>query len=267
MVPFRPLPRPFALVAGLLAGVLLVTAGDADAQRRRRRRRPPSPPAAEAPATPPEAPADGPEQDLGDDAPSDVRADPTLDPSLPPGGAELAPLREELADVLDQLVQTRGRITALGQQLFRTKVRLRVENHARDRQSLARLTLVLDGDPVFEVAQGSGAEELTRARREVYEGFAAPGPHVLRVEVEQRAQDDRDVRYILRDTYRFEARRRRRTDVVVILEDDSNLAESYADDGAGHFDVRTKVRIRTDRLPSSPGGGGDDGSPAEGDDG
>lgn len=242
------------LVALALVLVFTVPSADAQRRRRRRRRRPPTPPPA-APAETPETPEEGGEEGAAEEAPeasapeAEVAAtpEPPAEPTPPetPESApppDLSPLRSELATLMDELVQTRARVAVLGRQLFETKVRVRVENRADD-AILSTFSLSLDGAPVFVMSDRLGDEGAL-----VFEGFAAPGPHELTVEAEQRTRADADYRYLQTDRYRFEVVQGQMTDVVIILDDDSDIGEDFADDGEGEYDVRTRVRVATRPL-------------------
>ena len=250
-----------------LAALLLVAllADVADAQRRRRRRRRRQPPAetaqpaegpdagtADAGAEPPEGepvqgaggepaegtPAAGPDGTEPEEVPEPV--DP-VDEAAPL--EDLSPLRSDLATLMDELVQVRSRIAVLGRQLFETQVRLRVENRAGDDQIVARLVLRLDGDPVHRGEEDPGGEG-----RQLHQGFAAPGPHELTVEVEMRSRADDEYRYSTTSRFRFQVVRGKLTEVIVTLDDDSDIAEDFADDGEGEYDVNVRVRVATREL-------------------
>lgn len=154
---------------------------------------------------------------------------------------DLAPLRTELAAVMDELVQARARVGILGKTLFKTRVRVTVQNLTQDTQRLGRIVLKLDGAPVF-----SGGADAVKGDEEnqVFEGFAAPGPHTLVLEVEQIGRDDDEYRYSLRESYRFVLPRERSTVLRLILDDDSDMAEDFADDEEGEYDVRTRLEVR-----------------------
>lgn len=157
-------------------------------------------------------------------------------------GPDLGPLRQEYTSIMDDLVQVRSRMAVLGRQLFRTKVRVKVHNRA-DEQSLSRISVKLDGAPVFR------ADALaTEDQKQVFEGFAAPGPHRITIEAEQRSRENDDYRYELRDTYRFEVLRGKMTVILVVLDDDSDIGEDFPDDEEGEYDVRTRVRVATRSL-------------------
>ena len=265
--------RVLAVTAVVLIGVFLADAA-ADAQRRRRRRRPePQPteqtpppsedPVAENPfdaagttaspqatsdetAPPAQSPTDvaeapEPEGEAAASTPAEAEEAPT---DFAPLGPDLAPLRAEFTSIMDELVNVRSRMAVLGRQLFRTKVRVLVQNRAGDDNTLARLVVALDGAPVH---RGDGSS-LGEDAKQVFEGFAAPGPHVLSVEVEQRQRANDDYRYTVRDSFRIQVQRDRRTDVTIILDDDSDMGEDFEDDGEAEYDVSTRVRVETREL-------------------
>ncbi len=264
-----------ALVAVFLALFFVVlTAAEADAQRRRRRRR--RPPPQETQQAEGQRGAEGDASADGGDADGEVGSDGEGETELPPAefeggddadgeagasthdegetegapvyeeeeGPDLGPIREEFTTIMDELVQVRSRVAVLGRQLFRTRMRVIVQNRAGDDHTLAKLVLKLDGAPIF---QGEG-NEVPEDGAQVFDGFAAPGPHVMTVEVEQRARANDEYRYELRDTYRFQVIRNRLIEVEIVLDDDSDIAEDFADDEEGEFDVRTRMRVATRAL-------------------
>lgn len=239
----------------LLVGVLiaLAVADSAEAQRRRGRRgRAASPAAPQAPIVaesedeeaaeaPVEQPTSAPTPSETPREPSEPVSEPSVE-AVPPM-PDLGPVREELSTVMDDLVRARSRMAILGKQLFRTRVRIVVHNRATRRQTLARLSVSLDDDPVYRTE----TESLSSAQR-VFEGFAAPGPHAVTVELEQRGRDGEAFRYELRDTYRIDVPRDRLTEIVVVLDDGSDMASDFPSDGEGEYDVRTRVRVATRKL-------------------
>jgi hypothetical protein len=149
---------------------------------------------------------------------------------------------------MDDMVNARQLVATLGEELFQTRVVITVQDRAGDDQTLATFALELDGAPVFHT---DGEIEGGSEGRQVYEGALAPGPHVLTVASEQRAREDAEYRYVQRDTYRFIVVRDRRTEIGIVLEDDSDIARQFPHDGEGRYDVHTRVRVAT-RMLSAP---------------
>jgi hypothetical protein len=190
-----------------------------------------------APSAKPEPPAVPPASSIesGDTAPPPDTAQPD---------AEVASLQQELAQVMDDLVQARARVALLGKSLFKTRVRVQLDNRAAPDQIAARIALFLDGAPIWS---GDGAA-VRDEKQILFDGVAAPGPHVLGLEIEQRAREDDAYRYMLRDNYHFSVLRERRTDLKLVLDDDSDIAEDFKDDDEGRYDVRTKLEVRAAAL-------------------
>jgi hypothetical protein len=216
----------------------------------------PSPvPEPERPAEPsasaaPDVSASAPSADPGGSSvPAPASAPSSAEPAQAPAqtaedDAELAALRQELAQVMDDLVQARARVALLGKSLFKTSVRVRVDNRAAPDQVAGKVGLWLDGAPIWS-GEGSG---LRAASQVLFEGGAAPGPHVLSVEIEQRARGDDAYRYTLHDSFHFTLLRERRTDLELVLDDDSDIADEFVDDQEGEYDVRTRLHVRAAAL-------------------
>jgi hypothetical protein len=228
-----------ARMAWLFAiAVLLGGSATAHAQRKRP---PPAPPQAEPAAPPAAAPAAAPPAAPAAASPGSAPQAAAPEPAPKPDDpAEVADLQQELARLMDDLVQARARVAVLGKALFHTKVRVRIDASDAEDQVLGKVALRLDGAPIFS---GEGAS-LGDPERPLFEGFAAPGPHVLEVEIEQRARADETYRYTLRESYRFEVVGERRTDLRLWFEDDSDIAEDFRDDRSGEYDVRTRLQVR-----------------------
>lgn len=249
-------------VATLLAVALLASPVDAQRRRRAPRRQTtttePVAPEVEEPVEEPTEPATAPPVTPPPVAPPVTPPPPaaqvTPETSVPTSTApvdpgpvppDLSPLRAEYTSVMDDMVSARQLVSTLGEELFRTRVVVTVQDRAGDDQSLARFALSLDGAPIFrtETEIEGGAEG-----RQVYEGALAPGPHVLTVETEQRASADPEYRYVQHDTYRFIVVRDRRTELTIVLEDDSDIAQQFTQGGEGRYDVHTRIRVATRAL-------------------
>jgi hypothetical protein len=156
---------------------------------------------------------------------------------------EARAVREDLSGVMDALVSARARAALLGKSLFKTRIRVLLENDAADDQALGKVALFLDGNPIF---RGEGSA-LNPEGAKLFEGYAAPGPHVLTVEVEQRARADDGYSYTQTSALRFTVLREKLTALKLVLDDDSDIAEDFKDDEEGEYDVR--LRLEVEALP------------------
>jgi hypothetical protein len=157
---------------------------------------------------------------------------------------QLAALRSDVAELIDDMVQARARAALLGKTLFKTRVALFVQNLAAPDPVLVKISLTLDGAPIF---RGDGSALRGDEARQVFEGFVAPGPHVLTAELEQRSQRDAAYGYTLHDSYKFQAPRDKQSELTLQLDDDSDL-KTDKDTVRGEYDVRVKLRVRTKDL-------------------
>jgi hypothetical protein len=246
-----------AHVHGAWLGLLLVVEGGAHAKPKptRRASRPAVVTEAEpAPAEPlavPEpagvAPVEEPVPAVATDSAPAEPPPPAAEVAAPPAAApstheKTTTLRAEVGALMEDLVAARAKAAILGKALFKTRVIVRVQNLAGTDAVLGRLVVSLDGAAVF---RGDGSALQGEEAKQVFEGFVAPGPHTLTVEFEQRARGDDAFGYSLRQSYRVSAPREKESDLLVILDDDSSMAEDFPDDGEGEYDVRARLRQTT----------------------
>lgn len=245
-----------AWVVVFVAGWLVSAALPAEARPKRKNSAPAASAAERTPApepslASPEAEADAPEPEPAPvsitpapEPPPKAAAEATPAPVASADSEQVASLSSELTTLMDDLVQARARAAVVGKTLFKTLIRVSVQNLAEDEASLARLVLKLDGAPIY---RGDGSSLRGDESRKVFEGFVAPGPHVLSAEVEQNSRDDSAYGYSLRETYRFQALRDKRNELELVLSDDSDVTNEPGDQD-GEYDVRTRLRVRTKEL-------------------
>ncbi|HKU42367.1 MAG TPA: hypothetical protein VJR89_29615 [Polyangiales bacterium] len=196
-------------------------------------------PKAEAPEPPPSAAEPAP---VLETKPQPAAAEPDAEQPPAVDSEQLASLQTELGTLMDDLVQARTRAGLIGKTLFKTLIRVHVQNLAGDDTTLAKIVLKLDGAPIF---RGDGASMRGDEERQVFEGFIAPGPHVLTAELEQNSRDDQAYGYSLRESYKFQALRDKRNELSLTLRDSSDMASEFPDDQDGEYDIRMRLRART----------------------
>lgn len=158
---------------------------------------------------------------------------------------QVSGLQTELSTLMDDLVQARTRAALIGKTLFKTVTRVYVQNLSGDDATLAKIVLKLDGAPIF---RGDAAALRTDESRQVFEGFIAPGPHVLTAEIELNSRNDAAYGYSTRESYKFQALRDKRNELSLQLRDSSDIASEFPDDQDGEYDVRMRLRVRTKEL-------------------
>lgn len=244
---------------GLLVTALVGLSSHALAKPKTRRSEPQPPPAASPRTTEPESapidadskPSSAPEAD--EPKPAALSVTPAAESAEKPKQSEplaadaeqVSGLQTELSALMDELVQARTRAALLGKTLFKTVTRVYLQNLAGDDAVLSKAVLKLDGAPIF---RGDSAAIRGDESRQVFEGFIAPGPHVLTAEIEVSSRTDAAYGYSLRESYKFQALRDKRNELSLVLRDDSDVASEFPDDQDGEYDVRVRLRVRTKEL-------------------
>lgn len=169
---------------------------------------------------------------------------PNPEPAAADSG-KLAELRADVASLVDDMVDARARVALLGKTLFKTQLRVKIQNLAAPDPVLGKVVLKLDGAPIYH---GDGTALSGDDAHQVFQGFIAPGAHVLAAELEQSSKRDSAYGYSLHESYRFQVVRDKRSELTLIVDDDSDLADDFPDDAEGEYDVRMKLRVRTKNL-------------------
>jgi len=158
--------------------------------------------------------------------------------------AELDQLEQELASVMDELVQARARAGVMARGLFQTELSVEVVRRA-DEQRLAHLTLTLDGVPVHD----SDGAALARDSATLFTGYVAPGIHELGIELVENDKTSATFGYTRSERYRIELKKGRSTRVELVLHDDSDMAEEAAEGDHGEYQLDTTVRVSSKPHP------------------
>jgi hypothetical protein len=167
-----------SLLAPLLAIALV---GTAAAQTKK-----PSPAPAPAPA-PASAPTASPTPTATPSAPPAPAPAPSATPPPPPGAtADVDALRQEYLALRDELFQSRARAATVASAIYSTKVSIKLAYGTGRFYNVTRAVVRLDGASVFDDTEGTIAND--DAVR--FEGWIAPGRHVLSVRVEATGKDD-----------------------------------------------------------------------------
>jgi len=182
---------------------------------------------------------------LAEDAPPSVAAEQTTAEQAAPKTsaaadhtAALDQLEQELASVMDELVQARARAGVIARGLFQTELSVEVVRRADD-QRLAHVTLTLDGVPVHD----SDGAALGRDSATLFSGYVAPGFHELGIELAENAKESASFGYTRNERYRIEVKKGRSTTVQLVLRDDSDMAEEAADGDHGEYQLDSTVRV------------------------
>jgi hypothetical protein len=147
-----------------------------------------------------------------------------------------APSTPQLDALLSRVAALRSRIAAIASAMFSSKLRIEVRAEGESVR-LESLHVSLDGGVVYTAPPRSGFEQA----EVVYEHPVAPGQHVVAILVERH--DTRNPQFSTWQESRF---------VVLVpekkllwtrfeLEDNSSMAEDFAEDNEGQYQLRVKL--------------------------
>jgi hypothetical protein len=189
---------------------------------------------------------------------SDTKIDDKPPPSVKgAGGPNLSPLNPEPAEspkaspaagpeALDKLIADiatlRARVAALTTSLFSSKLKVFVHTDGDDAR-VQTFVVTLDDGVVFKGDPGFFAED----EKVVYEHAVAPGSHVIGIEIER--QDTRGAQYRTWQTNRFaiQVPERQVLEAIVVVEDDSDMADDFPDDQDGKYELGVRLRAKVVR--------------------
>lgn len=156
---------------------------------------------------------------------------------LPPSAPKASP--EVLDKLMADIATLRGRVAALTTSLFSSKLRVSVRTTGDDAKIMS-FVVTLDEGVVFRGSPGFVAED----EKIVYEHAAAPGSHVIGIEVER--QDVRGASYRTWQVSRFaiQVPERKTLEAAVRVEDDSDMADDFPDDQDGEYELGVRLRAK-----------------------
>jgi len=255
-------PTPVVLLTALAMAALLAAPGPADAQVRRHpapARAPSAPPRPSAPTASTE-PATGerPEASATDATRPGTAAEPgSADPAATkPGTTEPAPstdvdaLRQEYLKLRDQLFRSRARAAAVAGALYSSKLRVQLDYASARFYTVTRATVRLDGANVYDDAQGAIAAD--RAPR--WEGFVAPGRHMVTVRIEATGKDDRRFATALETSFTVQAPAGKDLMVRCAARDEGDMAYQWQRSEHGSYRLRLDVAVESARREERRGG-------------
>jgi hypothetical protein len=213
----------------------------------------PAAPAAAAAADPApaaEAPAAG--EGAPPKAADDLGARPT--PAVDTKGSKISPLTPapnefpgrllptpstELDRLLGDIATLRGRVAALTTTLFKSRLRVVIEERGAEAR-IEALSVNLDDGVVFAAPERFSAED----ERVVYEHAVAPGQHVLGLDIERYDLRGRNFRTWQSSRFSVAVPEGKTVEAHFVLEDSSDMAVDFPDDQDGEYELDVRLRAR-----------------------
>ncbi len=153
-----------------------------------------------------------------------------------------APGPEALDKLISDIATLRARVAALTTSLFSSKLKVYVHTDGDDAR-VQTFVVTLDDGVVFKGDPGFVAED----EKVVYEHAVAPGSHVIGIEIER--QDTRGAQFRTWQTNRFaiQVPERQVLEAIVVVEDDSDMADDFPDDQDGKYELGIRLRAKVVR--------------------
>lgn len=188
------------------------------------------------PAQPPED--DAPAEEPGGDPAGDKTATPAPEGEAAPT-ADLETLRKRYRELRDRLFRSRARVNTVASELYSTKIRIHLDYAGTRFYSVNRALIRLDGSRVFEDVNGVVADD--RASR--FEGYVAPGRHVVGIRVEATAKEDDRFRSIIEDTFTVEAPERSVLVIRARAKDSGDIPYKWSRKKRGSYKLHLDVKV------------------------
>jgi hypothetical protein len=164
-------------------------------------------------------------------------------------GADVDALRQEYLKLRDELFASRARAATVASAMYSTKITLKLTYTSGRFYNVRRATVRLDGANVYDDTDGKIAgDDAVR-----FEGFVAPGRHLVTVRVEAAGKDDDRFTSATETTAVVVAPAAKDVIVAARASDGGDLPYAWKSKEAGTYDLRIAIDVKT--AARADGGG------------
>jgi len=160
-------------------------------------------------------------------------------------------LRKEYMRLRDKLFRSRARAAAVGDAMYTTKLTVLLRWDAGRFYSVSRATVRLDGSNVYDDVQGSIATD--QAPR--FEGFVAPGRHVISVRIEAEGKEDDRFASTIENTFTIQAPAGKAIVVDVTAKDSGDIPYKWEKKGKGSYKLHLDANVTSKKREGRTGPG------------
>lgn len=189
-------------------------------------------------------------------SPAPATATGAADAAASPDEAAVAPdeeildinaLRQEYLRLRDQLFRSRARAAAVASTLYSTKLKVELAYESGRHYTVTRASIRLDGANIFDDTSGAIAND----RNPRFEGFVAPGRHVLSFRIEATGKDDERFTTVTENTVVIQAPNGKDVEVSARAKDDGDIAYAWQREEKGSFALRLDIKVRSIKRAGS----------------
>lgn len=213
--------------------------------------------AATPPSTPPAAPAAA-ASGSGDAATGTGETTTGIGTGTATGSSEQADtssldidtLRKEYLSLQGELFRSRARAAAVASAMYSSRLRIQLDYGTGRFYTVTRATVRLDGANVYDDSQGTVAQD--HAPR--FEGYVAPGRHVVAVRLEATGKDDQRFTTTTESSFVVEAPAGQELTIACKASDDGDIAYAWQRKSKGSYRLHLDVNVDAHKMEAHAGG-------------
>lgn len=159
-------------------------------------------------------------------------------------------LRKEYEGIRERLFTSRARAAVVGDALYSSQLRIHLKHASGRFWAVRRATIRLDGANVYDDTQGAiVGDDAPR-----FEGFVAPGRHVVTIRIEAVSRDDDRITTTTEDSFTIDVPQKKLVLVRAKAADDGDMGWSWKRKAKGSYALRLDVRVEA-REPAGAAAG------------
>lgn len=157
----------------------------------------------------------------------------------PSGEVDIATLQREYRELREALFQSRAKASAVASALYSTRMAIELQYATARFYAIDRAVIRLDGATVFEDTAGKIAE----VGPPRFEGFVAPGRHVVTIRIEVTGVDDSRFTSVIENSFVVMAPEASDVVVKARAQDEGDMAYAWKKDRRGAYELSLDVSV------------------------
>lgn len=168
-------------------------------------------------------------------------------PPAPEADADVDSLRQEYLKLRDELFQSRARAATVASALYSTKITVRLSYGTGRFYTVDRATIRLDGASIYDDSEGAiAADDAVR-----FEGWIAPGRHVVSIRVEATGKDDERFSSATEATFVVQAVGGKDLVIVARAKDGGDIPYAWKKKEAGSYQLAISADVKSVKRSES----------------
>jgi hypothetical protein len=166
-------------------------------------------------------------------------------PTPAPSPQKVDELQKEYERIRESLFTARARAAAVGAAMYSSKVQIFLKFGTPRFFHVGRGVIRLDGASVYEDAAGAiGNDDLIR-----FEGFVAPGKHLITVRFDSDSKDDASFSSSTESTFIIDVPQHKLVTLRAQAEDGGDMGSTFPKKGKGSYRLHLDADVETKDMP------------------